>query len=362
MALRPRPDRRSPFTGGFRGVVGAVQLPRGRLFIAMRRAYKRLMYRSPCWLSVFSFLVACGAETGPTARPVAVESEALCCETCCLIDDECMLEGHASNDNPCLVCDPDGTGGPLGWSEATGACDDEDPCTEGDACAAGLCEGTPLAQGSPCDDGDLCTVDELCDASGACVGVPRDCSAGEGCAGFLCLAGVCLDPAGLGCAADGVCVPAGTAHPAHACLLCDPDGAEPWAALSVGTGCGAGQSCSESSGAPVLIAADRCDATGDCVPGETSDCGTYGHCANETECASYCDSAEACTTDASCEEHACVGHRSTGVACSTSSQCLSGACVDRVCCASLRRAVQWVRGRAHGRARWLLCPARGRDR
>ena len=226
---------------------------------------------------------------------------------CCHVDKDC------DDNNACTVdsCNKD-TGLCIHENVSDGApCDyDDNGCTVGDQCRNGVCIPGPLADCKPdadnpcmtkecvstgadsykcqdkpadvtvpCNDGNYCTVGDHCDGNGACVsGGPRDCSAVAG----PCQEGYCSQSAGK-------------------CLTRNK---------AAGTACNA-----DDNGCTM---GDKCDAEGNCLPGDDVDCSSVADQCNIGKCVSLsateykcekdpkpkgvkCDDGLYCTVDDECD-------------------------------------------------------------
>lgn len=171
--------------------------------------------------------------------------------TGCTINGVCYAAGRANPTNACQTCDPSRAAS--AWSAT-------------------------IAGGS-CDDGRPCTTNDSCDASGTCLGRPRDCSDGLACTTDTCddSGGGCRSQVNVGCAIDGACRDAGSDDPNNACHTCDPvRSRSSWSSKPSGTTCNDGRYCSVN---------DRCDQNGTCT-------GSQRMCDPGVDCASsICDEA-----------------------------------------------------------------------
>ncbi len=209
------------------------------------------------------------------------------CQTLGCVEGECKLVPVEDG----IVCgDESLCGGPSTCVEGscvageTGTCDDDNPCTTDGCDPNSGCVNTYNQK--PCDDGTVCTVGDSCN-QGQCIGESVDCDDGNQCTNDKC------DPV-TGCEStiqedectdgdactdkdkciDGICV-------AGDPLLCDDD--EP---------------CTK----------DSCDTLTGCV---------YDIMDGD------CDDGNACTTDDSCKEGACLG---SVVTCNDGNVCTSDYC------------------------------------
>lgn len=240
------------------------------------------------------------------------------------------------------------------WREGE-PCRDGFDCTDPDHCEGGVCVGSPrdcsylsdfchigvcdedvggcvaspLPDGTTCDDGLQCTVGDACQ-TGACVGMPRDCSAVEDdCNDSACDEALGCVPVpkanGLPCqdgrdcttgdaCQDGACVggPPPACDDADSCTLdaCDPDV----------------DACVHEALPPIPGAeGPKGDAT--CGDGIDNDCDGVRDLSDPdcVDCvaAADCDDGNACTAD-DCAVGTCVNTPLDGVACSDGLQCTSG--------------------------------------
>ena len=173
------------------------------------------------------------------------------------------------------------------------ACSDEDACTAGDACTEGVCGGTAIT----CDDANPCT-DDTCDSETGCVFTPNDmniCDDGNDCTiGDHCLDGACLSTGTDICDDANPCT-TDYCDPALGCQHTDNT-----IPCDDGDACTTQDTCFE--GACVGVTA-VCDDNNPC---------TDDTCAPETGCVytnntEPCDDANTCTTDDTCAGGICTG-------------------------------------------------------
>jgi hypothetical protein len=209
------------------------------------------------------------------------------CQSLGCVDGQCRL---VPSDDGLECGDSNLCGGPSTCQEGvcvasdTETCDDDNPCTTDGCDPSSGCVNTYNQK--PCDDGTVCTVGDAC-KQGNCAGEDLDCDDGNQCTDDTCdkadgcqsivQTGVCSD--GDACTdkdacIDGVCVKGKV-------LTCDDE--EP---------------CTN----------DSCDIVTGCV-----------HDIIDGEC----DDDNACTTDDSCKEGACLG---AVVTCNDDNVCTSDYC------------------------------------
>jgi hypothetical protein len=117
---------------------------------------------------------------------------------------DCPAETACDDGNPCTENDQcNASGECLGVPKN---CDDTDLCTI-DTCAAdGICSYAPAAVGSSCDDGNGCTENDVCSADGVCAGTDNKCDDNVSCTLDSCDNGACVhDPALCACTEDVDC-------------------------------------------------------------------------------------------------------------------------------------------------------------
>lgn len=256
------------------------------------------------------------------------------------------------------------------------ACDDGDPCTSGDRCSVGICR----PGGETCDDRNPCTRD-ACGATGGCTNTPDDalpcedasaCSAGDFCAG-----GVCMPGPGDGCAESDPCV----------AVTCGDDGLTCELALLNGTGCDDGDVCTTTDtcqgglcrAGPALscpwdsecaafrcerlvgcvldttyqegkscsdddrcTVGEMCDGAGGCAPIAPAECDDDNPCTEDSCDATWgcehswvtggCDDRSACTTDDVCEFGQCRGK---AIPCDDADACTADSCDPLLGCQRL---------------------------
>ena len=257
-------------------------------------------------------LGACNPATGACEAAAVNEGGACDDGVNCTINDACTngVCGAESLDCSGLddACNVGTCNEGLGTCESTptnegGSCDDLDPCTENDSCASGACIGIPkdcssldgactigacdgasglceaqsINEGNACDDGDLCTVLDAC-TTGLCAGAPKDCSGSGG----ACNVGVC-NPANGACETapsneDGAC------DDGDLCTILD--------ACTNGLCAGSPVDCSSFD--------DQC-VLGVCNP-TTGICDSVS--ANEGE---ICNDGDLCTASDACTNGLCTG-------------------------------------------------------
>jgi hypothetical protein len=323
-------------------------------------------------------------DVDPDAAPVdpcvALADDAPCDDhNACTLGDRCYggrclptealrcEDGNVCTDD---TCDP---ASGCAFRSNLASCDDGDPCTTADRCAAGICR----PGGATCDDRNPCTRD-LCGAGGACQNLPDDtlpcedgsaCTAGDFCAGGVCLGGL-VDGCGqgdacasVGCAADGltckvVLLDGMGCDDGNACTsgdrcsggLCRSGGALrcPWdsecAAYHCDTTVGcildtsypSGKVCSDDD---VCTTGETCDGQGGCIPAEPAACDDDNPCTSDScdgiwGCqhlwtAGDCDDDNVCTTDDACVSGQCRG---ADLDCDDQNACTADSCDPRLGC------------------------------
>ena len=278
--------------------------------------------------------------------------DGVCCDTAC--DGQCEACGEAGSEGICAAV----SGSPRG---VRGAC-----AGDGTACA-GACDGAKrdacsfpgsdvVCRDAACSNG-VATIPAVCNGQGACPDVQTqpcapflcgatqclgDCMADNDCAsGSFCYGGICIAIGGVGttCSApnqcesgycvDGVCCDTACDGQCEACDVADSLGTcvavtgEPHGARER---CGGSGECASSCdgeetsactfpgastecGAPscrrgTARAASTCDGAGECVAGETTDCGDYA-CADGA-CLTSCEADADCAADFVCDGRICV--------------------------------------------------------
>jgi hypothetical protein len=243
------------------------------------------------------------------------------------------------------------------------SCSDGNACTETDTCSNGACVA---GKAMVCDDGKVCTADSCDGKSGVCLfngqiltgkACEADgsvCTAGDACAG-----GVCVTGAKLACADDNVCTDdncdatTGCTHVGNT-EPCDADGSACTQNDACGgkvcvkgkaLGCDDGQSCT----------VDSCDpATGKCVyVGAGADgqaCDADGSaCTDKDQCtggkcvagkALGCGDGNLCTDDGCDAVKGCTSLPILDLAkCGTSTACISGVCTGELFCKAAKDEV-----------------------
>jgi hypothetical protein len=141
--------------------------------------------------------------------------DGLCCDKAC----------GGNNQNDCQACARTAgaaADGKCGARAAAARCSDGNACTTGDACAGTVCVGAPVVctalsqcheagvcdkdtgkcglafkpSGAVCDDANRCSTGDRCNGTGACVGTPVSCPAGDQCKTGMCdpSTGMCAMP------------------------------------------------------------------------------------------------------------------------------------------------------------------------
>jgi hypothetical protein len=239
----------------------------------------------------------------------------------CTFQDTCGAAGCAGMaldcsvlDSACQVgrCDP-GSGACVAEAALNGTpCSDGVRCTTDDTCREGMCGGvaitcpegadpcavpacdegtgacvpTPVADGAPCDDADRCTAGDVC-AGGLCVATPAVC---EGPGPDACFAGAC-DPGNGACIFERV-------------LRAEPEG-EPGS-----------PTCADGTD-------DDCDGLVDLDDPDCRTCAADADCTAADPCAAFACVEGRCVTDRAAREgQAC----DDGNPCTTGDACAAGAC------------------------------------
>jgi len=292
----------------------------------------------------------------------------------CLVDDECIADGAASANNPCVSCITALATDRL-FPDDTGECDDGDACTLEDACRSGACLGSPIdcddgngctadscvdgecvhpaTDGLACDDGNRCTVDDVCVAD-VCGGATVDCDDGNLCTTDSCQPEFgCLhvdntvpcDDGNL-CTTNDVCF-AGECQPGPDPLVCDDQ--------NICTDDG----CVPSKGCVALPNTDPCDDSDPCTLNDTCsasvctagrlplDCDDNNVCTDQ-ECIAFqgcqytnnddvCDDNNECTVGDVCQGGVCTPGPGT-VDCDDNNVCTDDACVQGEGCVFVNNA------------------------
>jgi hypothetical protein len=294
----------------------------------------------------------------------------------CTTNDICSGGGcvggaplDCDDDNVCTDdwCDP--VSGCAGNDNQEIHCDDGDACTTDDTCVEGVCVGGPALD---CNDGNVCT-DDTCDPASGCQYVNNNdaCSDGDACTtNDMCSGGACVGGPDLDCddgnvCTDDSCVPAtGCTYVNNTAPCNDGDACTTVDTCSAG-GCVGGpalecddgnvctdDSCDPASGctyvnntAPcsdgdVCTTDDTCSG-GACVSGPPLVCNDGNVCTDDschpaTGCtyvnnAAPCDDSDACTTNDTCADGACVG--GAPVDCDDGDVCTDDSCVPATGCA-----------------------------
>ncbi len=313
----------------------------------------------------------CG-EAGCEAIPVPDGEEPPSCE--CAADEDCAAEddgkacngrvacvggqcivdmsdvpdcGQAAN-NPCAVCEDDGTTCTLTITADGEACDDGSACTENDACSAGVCSGADVT----CPGGDNCSA-AICHPLTGCsvINVGRPCDDGSACTSETCHKGVCEAYFTKTCADPGDCLSSACDPASGACVQsneegpCDDNDACTEPDICVGGGClGSVVLCDDGN----ACTDDICDkATGCAFNANTvlcedgTDCTVGDHCV-EGECVSELNTCECqssqdcqkfnndnpCLGALLCKDNACVPNPAKVVVCDPAE---NSACLENVC-------------------------------
>ncbi len=259
------------------------------------------------------------AVEGADSSPGETGSEPeVCPDDHCDIDGECVSNGQAKADNPCLVCR--WVVNQTEWTaDDAQTCDDDDLCTVEDACVDGECTGEPA-----CDDGNVCTSDTCEEATGECSTEPAD--------------GPCIDENAL--CAEAVCIGGNCTvtsderecNDANPCTAdtCDPDlgcvhTADNAAACDDGDACTANDQCNEAvcTGTAIdcddasVCTADTCDPSIGCVNKPLDDaCSDGNPCTDDT-----CDAVLGCVfppNDDPCDDN---------TLCTEADKCTGGTCI-----------------------------------
>ena len=313
-------------------------------------------------------------------------TDGVCCESACGgTCESCSQSGREGHCDAILLgLDPanECPAQPVSTCGNIGGCSGARSCVEfsvGTVCAQQACVASTLA------------YEDTCDASGACVdGGAADCqpyacnpqtaacrtscmTSSDCKAGWACASGVCKPDLGVGCSTgsgcasgickDGVCCESACGGTCEKCNLAgraghcdaipitlDPDhecGAQAASTCGFsGAGCSGARSCllygtsttcssAACSGTFALTPAAKCDGSGHCATGTTTDCSPYVCDTDTNLCLATCSSDVVCETPIySCDltNHQC--RLSQGQPCATSDQCATGSCADGFCCNS----------------------------
>jgi hypothetical protein len=272
---------------------------------------------------------ACDPLSGACSLVAANEGGACSDDDACTINDLCeagvCVAGVAANcndGNPCTdeSCSPDSGCAQVPNEEL---CNDGDPCTTGDQCSEGECVPSDVLG---CDDGNICTDDSCVAGIGCSHGFNEaECDDGNTCTvGDHCLEGQCVAADSLPCDDDNVCT-ADSCVPGDGCLFVMVDGD-----CSDGDPCTVGDSCLQ----------------GQCVGGETQDCGDSNPCTDDacedgicTHVAndSECDDGNACTLGDHCKGGGCEHAGLTD--CNDADVCTTDSCAPETGCLHLLNQV-----------------------
>jgi hypothetical protein len=221
----------------------------------------------------------------------ACNGSVACVQGQCIVDMKGVPDcGQAAN-NPCAVCEDDGTVCTLTVTPDAEACDDGNACTENDSCLAGACVGTSLE----CPGGDNCSA-AICHPLSGCsvIVVGRPCDDASACTSETCHDGVCQPYFEKTCNDPGDCLSS----------ACDPQSGV----------------CVQSH------EAGPCDDVNACTSGDAC---TGGAC---TGVEVYCDDGNDCTDDACDQVDGCVFVENNvlcddGTPCTVGDYCLEGECI-----------------------------------
>ena len=280
-----------------------------------------------------------GQATGCNGGKPTCSAEVPKAEVCNSSDDDCdgaTDELLCDDGNSCTIDTCNSDGSCKNEQKAGLGCDDGNACTGKDLCATGQCLGGDIVT---CQDSNPCTTD-ACDPLKGCVHTKLDAVActedGNPCTSDLCQGGTCVnapiangkacpddgDPCtgdtcdgggkcthtlGAGtCSIGGKCMPAGTASPNDACLVCDPIQNKNAYVAKNGIACDDGNACSSG---------DTC--TGGSCKGKAMDCSakdgacTTGQCKDglcvATPKTAPCDDGNPCTQNDNCNAGVCKG-------------------------------------------------------
>ena len=262
----------------------------------------------------------------------------------------------------------------------TAQCNDNNPCTVDECSAEGTCTYEPAALGTACESGDLCLIAPSCDASGTCVGTPRDCSGPE----VPCIINMCdpqtgqcgvTEPNGTACDFNENDCTSGDTCQAGLCEVgtevnlddqnpCTQDACvkgevvhEPLleGQCDDGNECTMNDSCKLGTcvgGEPVECVIPECGASAECVqdegcvvsymPGgaecdDNDECTLFSVCDSQNNCVGggdlNCDDGNECTDDYCAAEAGCWHNNGTndcddGDSCTLNDTCSEGACVS----------------------------------
>jgi hypothetical protein len=215
-----------------------------------------------CWVAVVATLGCSGGRLRSSDDSSGGSSgvgggASASCDTGCVIDGQCVLEGGENPENSCEVCHAKES--KKAWSSRPdgATCSDGLFCTSGDVCAQGECKAGEI---EPCNDGVDCNGDETClEDEGRCELAAATCSEGKVCD----LASDKCTVTCAGCVIAGVCYAPGSPSPENACEVCQPeDSKTSFTVAQDGALCDDGTFCN---------GADQC-VGGQCVAGETDPC------------------------------------------------------------------------------------------
>jgi len=171
----------------------------------------------------------------------------------CRIDGECVADGTAAPNNPCLRCSA--SINQYGWA--------------------------PQPVTVACNDSKHCTTDDHCDGGGACIGTARSCGDGLDCTTDSCNEALDrCDQALLPsrCLIGNQCWAAQALRPDNGCYRCDPSAATTAWSLADGASCSDADICSDGDvcGGGVCSGVVKVDSKEPNAAGSPLDLGTVG--------------------------------------------------------------------------------------
>jgi hypothetical protein len=207
-------------------------------------------------------------------------------------------------------------------------------CRTGSVCdeqQLGECTtGTVQPYGTACNDGKFCTTTDQCDFSGNCVGTPMDCSASGGCATCSETTHQCTDPAPVGtsCSDGNNCTTGDQCNATGSCVGQPRD----CSSYNTGNGCTVGY-CDPTFGSCTTRTAPSGTTCDDGNPCTTGDYCSSGYCTyTTTSSGAPCDDGNPCTTGDYCSGSYCTytTYATTGTPCGA--PCTIGTCSGSSSC------------------------------
>ncbi len=234
------------------------------------------------------------------------------CTPGCYIAGAFVAPSAQDSANPCLSCQPGGTGGSSNWTSTDGP---NSSCASGDVCTSGNCRagcfigGTYFVSGTV-NPGNSC---QSCQPGVSTVGWTTLANGATCAGGDICNMGTCSS----GCYIGGTFFTPGTADPTNACESCQPVvTTSNWAPVANGLSCGGSGSGLECKAGACVCDTNSCmkgccdGSTGLCVPWASekpSTCGSGGNtCSPCTN--GLCDTTNGtCTCDSNTCPSGCCG-------------------------------------------------------